>query len=59
MTVIFELNNKENIFLDKGKIKLKRNSFPIKVKLINNKGRDTDRIIYIREKNGVAKMQLS
>lgn len=59
MEVIFEFNKKESVLLEKDRMKLKRTSFPIKVTLINNKGRESERLIYIREKNGVAKMQLS
>jgi hypothetical protein len=59
MEIIFEFNNKEIISIDKDKIKLKRNSFPIKVKLFNNKGKESERIIFIREKRGVPKMLIS
>ena len=45
--------------LDKGEIKLERSCFPIKVKIINNKGKESERLIFVREKNGESKMMIS
>jgi hypothetical protein len=59
MRVIFELNSKKLVSLEKEKIKLERSSFPIKVTLINNKGKESERIIFIREKKGEPKMMIS
>ncbi len=59
MTIIFELNTKEEIVIDNEKLKLKRKSFPIKVTLVNNKGKESERIIFIREKKGQPRMMIS
>lgn len=60
MTIIFELNNKDEILMDNEKLRLKRKCFPIKVTLLNNKGKnESERIIFIREKNGKPKMMIS
>jgi hypothetical protein len=59
MTVIFELNNKQKVSLDKDKIKMERACFPIKVTLVNNKGRESERIIFIRERKGIPRILIA
>jgi len=59
MVVFFKLNKIGKMVLDKGEIKLERSCFPIKVKIINNKGKESERLIFVREKNGESKMMIS
>ena len=59
MKITFELNNKQKIFTPQGIIKLNLESFPIKVTLVDHKGRKTERIIYIRERKGESRINLS
>ena len=59
MKVIFELNNDSEAVIENSRLTLNRSSFPIKVKVINKEGNETERIIFIRDKNGKPVMLLS
>jgi hypothetical protein len=59
MFVIFELNKKQDFLINKDSIILERDCFPIKVTLVNNKGEESERLIFIREKSGKTKMLIS
>ena len=59
MTIIFELNKNNKINVENQKLKLERSCFPIKVTIVNNKGKESERIIFIREKKGIPKMMIS
>jgi hypothetical protein len=59
MQIIFELNTVEGIKIEKEKILMKRVNFPIKVMLVDKKGRQKERLIFIRDKHEIPKIQLS
>ena len=58
-TIIFELDNNKNIRWSGNKIILNADNFPIKVKTKNKDCKEIKRVIDVRVKHGLIKIQIN
>ncbi len=59
MQIIFELNSETGLRIEKKKLVMVKGNFPIKVRLVDRHGREKERLIFIRDKKEIPRIQLS